>query len=230
MRKVMVAVVVALLAAATGAVAAQISGNYIEARTADVFVGPCFANSEAGLAGQEAVLGWQVKEGNFNGVPLAGLSVVGVVHANSTLGDPFHNPYPAKAVVVVDQRATPEQARALVSFVRSNAPELFGNIVHVEKAPIEFAVNKPYQGAGDGHESHGAAASLVVGDLARIVTRGLTEHDKVCANEELYYPPLTPGTETHPAFATSHEFKGDGLGTVWSVSDRASAFVGTFSR
>lgn len=233
MRKAVLAIVVALLVAATGAVAAQISGNYIEARTANVYVGACYANSEAGLVGREAVLGWQVTKGSWNGVSLAGLAVVGVVHANSTLGDPFHNPYPAKSIVVVDQRATPEQAQALVSFVRSNAPELFTNVVHVERAPIEFAVSKPYAGSGDGHEGHespSATASLVVGDLARIVTRALTEHDKVCANEELYYPPLTEGTQTQPAFATSHEFKGDGLGTVWNVSDRASAFVGTFSR
>ena len=39
-----------------------IVGDYIEARTSDVYVGPCFANSEMNLTGQEAVLAWRVRE------------------------------------------------------------------------------------------------------------------------------------------------------------------------
>ena len=59
--------------------AALVSGDYVEARSADVWTGPCFANAEMGLAGQEAILAWRVREGGWGGVPLAGLSVVGVV-------------------------------------------------------------------------------------------------------------------------------------------------------
>ena len=45
---------VALLLAAPAM--AQISGQYLESRTADVYTGPCFANSEVNLTGREAVL------------------------------------------------------------------------------------------------------------------------------------------------------------------------------
>lgn len=219
-----------VLLLATGAMAAEISGNYIEARTANVYVGACFANSEVGLLGREALLGWQVTNGSWDGVPLAGLSVVGVVRAQNTLGDPFHNPYPATSVLVVDQKATPEQARALVGFARSHAPELFARVLHVESAPIEFVVEEGHGANGGSHESHGQAAKLVVGDMARIVTRALQAHDKMCANDELYYPPLTDVTHAEASFAVTQEFKGDGLGTVWSLPNRASAFVGTFAR
>ena len=40
----------------------SLSGLYLEARTADVYAGHCFANSEVGLDGQEAVLAWNVSE------------------------------------------------------------------------------------------------------------------------------------------------------------------------
>lgn len=228
MRKSVLTAALVLLVATTGAVAAQISGNYIEARTASVYVGACFANSEVGLTGQEAVLGWQVTNGSWNGVPLTGLSVVGVVRANGTLGDPHNNPYPASSILVVDQNASPEQARALVGFARSHAPELFARVVRVEKAPIEFQVGEGH--GGNGHDFHGPVARLVVGNLARIVTRGIHEHDATCANAEIYYPPLTQVSQFEPAFATTHEFKGNGLGTVWSIPNRPSAFVGTFAR
>ena len=39
-------------------VAADIHGQYVEARTADIYTGPCFANSEVELTGNLAVLGW----------------------------------------------------------------------------------------------------------------------------------------------------------------------------
>src|SRR5712692_9999372 len=40
--------------------AATISGNYVEFRNADVYTGPCFAYSEVGLTGENAVLAWQI--------------------------------------------------------------------------------------------------------------------------------------------------------------------------
>src|SRR5690606_29447054 len=59
----------------------SVHGEYIEARTADVYTGACFANSEVDLVGNLAVFGWHVNEGTYEGVKLDGLSVVGVVRA-----------------------------------------------------------------------------------------------------------------------------------------------------
>ena len=227
MRKSVLTAALVVLLATTGAVAAQISGNYLEARTASVYVGACFANSEVGLIGNEAVLGWQIVNGEWNDVSLAGLAVAGVVRASHTLGDPHHSALPASSIVIVDERATKEQEEALVGFVRSQVPELFGNVLHVERAEIEFEVGEAPSGSG--HESHGRTAKLVVGDLARIVTRALRHEDASCANPEVYYPPLARVNGAVPAFATTHEFKGNGLGAVWSVPNRPSAFVATFA-
>ena len=80
---------------------AAIQGDYVEARSADVFTGPCFANSQVDLEGKEAILGWKVHHGSWNGVSLDGLGVVAVVRAKATLGDPYHTPYPAEAVLIV---------------------------------------------------------------------------------------------------------------------------------
>src|SRR5207245_7255590 len=83
---------------AGGIPSGSVYGNYIEARTADVYTGPCFANSEAGLVGELAVFGWKITKGSWQGVNLDGLSVVSAVKAKATLGDVIHSPYPVKAV------------------------------------------------------------------------------------------------------------------------------------
>src|SRR3954452_9982482 len=62
-------------AAAPCLAAPAISGDYLEARTSDVYTGPCFANAEVNLAGKEAVLAWNVRQGAWKGVPVEGLSV-----------------------------------------------------------------------------------------------------------------------------------------------------------
>src|SRR6516165_6858124 len=94
----------ALLALTTSASAAGLTGRYVEARTCDVWTGPCFANAESNLTGKHAVLGWMVDKGSFDGVSLDGLGIVAVVEASDTLG--LKQTGPAKAVLIVDKAAT----------------------------------------------------------------------------------------------------------------------------
>src|SRR5690242_11836114 len=134
-----------VLAAASISLAAtlparSVSGNYIEARTADVYTGPCFANGEVEQVGFEAVFGWKINKGAWDGVDVAGLSVVGVVRAEHTLGNRTEPVNPAKAVLIVDSRATAEQQKALQSFARHMAGDLLQDIVKVSTAPIEFTL------------------------------------------------------------------------------------------
>lgn len=202
--------------------AQQILGDYVETRSADVYTGPCFANAEAGLMGDQAILAWRIRRGDWDGVRLDGLSVVGIVKARATLGDPQGNPYPAKAIVIVDERATDAQRQALLRFAQAMAGELLENVVRVVAAPIRFDIRD----AGE----HATRAIVRAGELARIETRPLSEQDHICGNEEVFYPPLAPVHHAMPAVATLNEFRGDGLGVTWTISGKRSAFVGHFAR
>src|SRR5947209_17143249 len=82
-----------------------VRGQYVEARTCDVFAGSCFANADTGLTGKNAVLAWKVESGNVGGVRVDGLGVVAVVVARETLG--LKQAAPGRALIVVDDRATP---------------------------------------------------------------------------------------------------------------------------
>ena len=198
----------------------HVSGEYIESRTADVYTGPCFANSEVNLTGKEAVLAWHVDKGTWQNVGLDGLSVAAVVRASATLGDAFSNPLPAKAVLIVDQRASPEQREALANFAQAQGGKLLSNVIAIEVQPIRFTVD-----AND----HGSA-SLEAGDLARITTRAIMDTDEICHNEDVYYEPLVPHlTHAMPAVASRSSYSGNHLGSTWSESNRRSAFIGTFA-
>src|SRR5947209_16054820 len=199
--------------------AQQIRGDYLETRSADVYTGQCFANGEVNLVGDQAVLGWQVDKGSWNGVQLDGLGVVAVVKARATLGDPYANPYPAKAVLIVDDRATPEQRSALVAFAHHQAGKLISEVVRTEAAPIEVALSQTSHGAG----------MLRAGRFAMLQTRSLNEHDHLCGNEVTFYPPLTPLAHSMPAVALTDRFDGTGLGVNWETHEKRSAFVGTFA-
>ena len=205
-----------------GVSADTIKGNYIEARTCDVYTGPCFANAEFGLTGDQALVAWKVDSGSWQGVDISGLAVVGAVKAGSTLGDQFTNPYPAKSVLILDERASSEQKTALIGFAKEQGGRLFENVVRVDSAPIELEV---------GCCEHKGCAKLVAGKLAAIQTRCPNEKDHVCGNESVYYQPLTKvASDFVPAVTINHEFKGSGLGGTWSSPNKRSAFIASFSR
>ena len=215
---VLIALLVTFLSVALSA--QQIRGDYIETRSADVYTGQCFANGEVNLAGKEAILAWHVQNGSWDGVTLDGLTIAAAVRARATLGDPYGDPYPAEAVLLVDEQANPQQRAALVHFAQHMGGELLKNVEETLPAQMEMIVN---------HERHGVAL-LRAGQFATVQTRSLGDQDHVCGNEVTFYPPLTEVSHSMPAVAVTDAYRGPGLGESWDSHGRRSAFVGTFAR
>ena len=205
---------------AAGLPGKNISGNYIEARTADVYTGPCFANGEAEINGKEAVLGWKINNGAWKGVNIAGLGVVGVIRAQHTIGNVHVPSNSGIAVLIVDSRANAEQREALIAFAKSQGGPLMQNVVKVLSAPVDLTI--------EGGNLHGGAARLTAGSLAEIRTRAMTEADHTCGNEDIFYPPLAKLDHVMPAYSLENSYQGEGLGERWSSRLRRSSFIGTF--
>jgi hypothetical protein len=218
--RVLALIGVGVLAFTTSLFAQQIRGDYVETRSADVYTGQCFANGEVNLVGNEAILAWHVQSGSWDGVSLEGLTVAAAVRANGTLGDPYENPYPAHAVLIVDEAANPQQQAALIAFAQQMGGELLGHVERVISAPMELVVN---------HEQHGVAR-LRAGQFAVVQTRGINDKDHLCGNEVTFYPPLTELAHSMPAVALTDSYQGPGLGVDWESHGKRSAFVGTFAR
>jgi len=209
-----------LVAALGVAQAAEVRGTYLEARNAEIYASHCFANSELGLRGDLAVMAWQIDKGSVNEVALDGLSVVAVVRASSTLGDPFTSPYPAKAVLIVDERANADQRAALESFVREAGGRLVETIVRTDAAPISLSF--------DG-SVHQLRATLTAGDLVTVKTRPIVSKDSLCHLDDIYYGPLVKLDHAMAAFSTQTRFHGEGLNTRFDAANRSNAWMGTFS-
>ena len=202
------------------ALADKITGEYLEARTCDVYTGPCFANAEMGLAGKEAVMAWKVDEGSWKNVTLDGLGVALIVKAQGTLGTDGVFPMQAgktAAVIIVDENASSEQRGALIAFVKDNAKELTTNVINVVSAPISLK-NDHLEGKG----------VFSAGKLAAIETRQMKKTDCICTNELVFYQPLTKVDNFSPAYALSQSFQGEGLNGKWTNNNSRSAFLATF--
>ncbi len=216
------AAAVASLGLFTNARAATIEGEYLEARTCNVYTGPCFANGEMGMAGKEAILAWKVDKGSWNETSLDGLGVALVVTADTTLGDDGvfgMRPAETKSVILVDKNASESQKKALVSFVKDSAKKLSKNVIRIEEVPFTLE-----------NDHVDAKGTFAAGDIAKIETRKLKKGDCVCSNEIVYYQPLTKVENFHPAFSLSNSFKGQGLQNNWSAGGERSAFLATFRR
>jgi hypothetical protein len=221
MRKSVLLALAGFLVFAVSLSAQQIQGEYMETRSADVYTGQCFANGEVNLVGREAILAWKVDSGSWDGVRLDGLSIAAAVRAKATLGDPYANPYPAKAVVMIDDHATPEQQKALLSLAHHYAGKLLDNIVETKLEPVMMELPQD-------HHQHGRAR-MMAGDMASIETRPISEKDHICGNEVTFYPPLVKLDHAVPAVAVTDRYSGNGLDADWTIHGKRSAFLGRFS-
>lgn len=209
---------VALLLAAAPVQAGELTGHYIEARTCEVFTGPCFSNADTSITGKHAVLGWKIERGSFDQVSLDGLGVVAIVAASDTLG--MQQSAAARSLLIVDSRANAAQREALVKLAKKQTGELLTNVLAVEAAPIDLNICECKEGG---------CARLTAG-AAKIETRCIdAKHDKACGNDSALFPPLATNiNQPRAAVAVEHSYTGKGFNETWKDCDHRSAYLGTF--
>ena len=196
----------------------EIRGSYLEARTCQVYTGPCFANGEVGLTGKNAVMSWNIKQGKHEGIDLTGLSVAVVVSASHTLGFAgLSDASQLRSIVYVDEDATSQQQDALIQFAKSHAAEATDDIVEVRLAPIEMELNYA-----------NLTGNLTVGDLVTLKTRKARPNDCICSNESAYYPPLVKLAGFVPGVTIEGDVSARALGSRWSIPDSRTAYLGRF--
>jgi hypothetical protein len=190
-------------------------GDYAEARNCDVWTGPCFANGEINLKGENAVLAWKVTRGAWSNVDLSGLAIVAAIAAQGTLTTNAEGA--VRAAVYIDERATPTQEKALIAMARQLAPAYLKDIVKVEQARIAYARS-------------GQEVSVTAGGEVLLETKPLSRHcDSVCGNESGFYPPLARLAETECAKTIANAYSGSALGPRWSDPNKRSAILGKFA-
>ena len=200
------------------AAAQPLTGKYVEARTCQIYTGPCFANGEVGSVGKRAILTWRIDEGQFAGADLAGRSVALIVKASHTLGfNGLQDPDRTRAIVIVDVSADDQQADALQRFALSQTGIHRSDVAGTYREDIEMQF-----------DVDALTAEVKVGDFAHLVTRKARHGDCICSNESAYYPPLTKLKGFVPGVTIEGEVRARRLGTRWSIPDSRTAYLGTF--
>ena len=201
-------------------VAAELRGVYVEARTCQVYTGPCFANGEMGLSGKDAVMAWKIHAGDRDGIDLTGLSVALVVKADRTLGHQgFENADAIESMLVVDDRASELQRSALIDFVRDQASLATKSIARIETRPISLEFDFAE-----------LTSDLEVDGVVDLKTRKARPGDCICSNESAFYPPLTASlTGSVPGVTIEGNVRAPAFGTRWSIPDSRTAYLGTFA-
>ncbi|MGE3778044.1 MAG: DUF1326 domain-containing protein, partial [Pirellulaceae bacterium] len=200
-------------------VQAEIRGHYLETRTCQVYTGPCFANGEMGLAGKDAVMAWNIHEGQHRGVDLRGMNVVVALSCSTTLGhEGLNKAENLRSVIYVDAAATPAQREALVDFARTHAGPAGSTVVRIESTPISMS-----------HNELDLQGQQTAGKEVKLATRKARASDCICSNEVAFYPPLAQVESCAAGVTTVGEFKGRGLGSRWSTPESRSAYMARFA-
>ena len=195
-----------------------VRGTYVEARTCQVYTGPCFANGEVGSVGKDAVLAWRFTEGSLHGASLAGQSVAIVVNASETLGfNGFNDAKTKSALLIIDASADSEQAAALEAFALNQTGLNAEQVAGIQRAKIAMEFN-----------FYDLTAKLTAGDFVKLSARKARPNDCICSNESAYYPPLTKLKGFVPGVTIEGEVTARKLSTRWSIPDTRTAYLGTF--
>ena len=206
-----------MLAAAPAFAGGAVVGDYVEARTAEVFAGGCIMSSQAETMGREAVMAWHVRSGEYDGEQLAGLSVVAAVAGDRNLGIREiggEAPSAVRGIVFVDKNATPAQQRALVRLAQTLSRGLITDVVDVKAVPVAYNAT--------------ATDIEVTAGEAKLAVQRHQHHTPGCGAMK-WFTPFSAVDGAMIGVADANQYDGRALGIRWSDPNRKSAFSGTFT-
>lgn len=202
----------ALPAVAADPPANHLQGDYIEARSASVYAGPCHYSNEAVTDGRTATLAWRFTSGSWNGVSLDGLNAVAVVSADENLATAAAR----TSVLYLDVRATPGQTQALRSLFSERYAAVLGQVVATRAAATRIT--------NDGLDYHVQVDKVAQLDVNRYPCKHCTQ------DAQIWYSPFVEAENIIVGKTLRSSFRDQALPTAWDDRQEAnSAFVGSFS-
>lgn len=204
--------VCALAVQAHAQITPAVLGDYVEARSGHVYTCGCLYSGETVTAGREAILGWRIARGDYQGAPLAGIKVVAVVVGESNLGA---EAAPRHAALYVDGATTDAQREAIRALWLKEYSRVLGKIEALKSAPITL-------------EQTDGTVRLEIPGIARLELRKARLPGDAHPGSFLWYGPFTPLND--PTLATSllYEYWGNEFHRQWR--DLLPAISGYFGK
>lgn len=183
---------------------APLRGEYVEARTASVFAGPCHINGELMTTGNDAVMAWQFD---------SGVRVMAAVSAQANL---VNESAARKSEIIIDDSASRADADAALASILSRDGPTLGRIISIRRAAISFR----HEGNEILVESKGFAAMDVQS----------MPDDECCKQPNfVWYSPLAELTSRMVGYTVDAEYISARVGDRWQREDENGAFYGAFT-
>ncbi len=211
---ILIASVCSLIGPNTSAkIPVPMAGDYVEARTASVFAGPCHYNGELVTTGRDALMAWQFNSGSWDRVDLSGVRVMAVVTSDENLG---HAGGPRKSEIIIDRSASKQQAAAAAGAILAHDGQSLGEIVSIGRGIVSF---RHYGG-----EFHVTCAGFGSMDVKAM------PNGECCKQPNLvWYSPLAHLTWRKVGYTINASYVAGTIGDPWQRSDENGAFYGQFT-
>jgi hypothetical protein len=190
-----------------------ITGDYVEARTASVFAGACHYNGELVTGGRDAILAWNITQGSWNGVDLAGVRAMAAISSEQNLGEDHAA---RKTELVIDPFASNAQAGAVTDWLRSFDSAQLGTIVSTHRSAISFR-----------HDD--GLYTINANGYAAMTVQPMPNNECCTQPHLVWYNPLMPLEHRKVGYTQSASYFAGTVGDPWDRWDENSAFYGRFS-
>lgn len=192
----------------------DIVGEYVEARSNQVYTCGCLYSGEFGTKGKEAILAWNIREGTFRGTSLKGTKAVAVIVGDENLGS--EEATLRRSILYVDNRTTSEQQRVLAGLLALEYSEILGEIIAVHIAPIVFS-------------SDVDTIRVSIVDIVHLAVRRARLPDDAHPGSQAWYSAFIPLEDTELGTMLRYEFWGGDFGRRWRESGpEINGYLGPF--
>ena len=192
---------------------ATIQGDYAEARSGYVYTCGCLYSGEMVTTGKEAILVWRVTSGDYQGTPLAGVKVAGVVVGETHLGVEAGS---RRAALYLDGVTSEAQQQAVLALWRRTYSDVLGEIKSVHNLPISF-------------ELHDEVVRVDIPGVAQLRARRAQLPEDAHPGSSLWYRPFTALHDSFLAEVLSNEYSGADFQHQWTdLTPGIRGYIGRF--
>ncbi len=195
---------------ARAASSSEVTGTFVEARSASVFAGACHYNGEYTTQGREQVLAWRLTGGREGGVDLAGVEAVAVVRADRNLAE---SDAQRSSLVYLDEHLSPEQRSAALEWLEREHGASLGEVRQVKTGQVSVDC--------DGER-------YAVDALGLVRLEGEAMPDRACCAmpSKVWYQPAERLEKRLVGHSQVFEVRDPDFGPAFTRRDQNDAFVG----
>jgi hypothetical protein len=194
-------------------VTTQVTGDYVEARTASVFAGACHFNGEVVTTGNDALMAWNFSGGTWKGTALAGVRAMAEVSCATNLRE---QQAARKSELVIDSAATDAQAAAVADLLQTKLGATMGPFASVRRESVQFVRT-------------GRAYTVNAANFGSLSVQPMP-NDECCSQPSLvWYTPLTPLEHRKVGYTQSAVYTAGTVTDTWQREGENSAFYGAFA-